>query len=151
MLARRISLMVKMGYLPTSPEVREMTDEQWLVVEKFSVEEERRRNWTMFAFATNLLGTSIEGNKHIPFAMLLNDKVAEFFQPMIPEEITEEIEAKVFSEETTREMDEGAFMDIDSMLTDEDRKKIEQMNLVDMIKHEKLAGLVDGPPVGEHE
>lgn len=128
--------------LPTDPRVLKMTDLQWVAYARFYDAMQHRKARLNLALWTFLLGNSTKDGKIIPFSFFLSEGMQQNFAPL-PDEVTEDLEReKVLTDEMSNHLEEVVGVDIDTMLTEEDRKRIANMDLEKLLKEEELAGII---------
>ena len=134
--------MARLGLLPTDRRVQTMTNLQWLVMAKFSDLKESQDYRLLRNLLADLLGLSSEGGKFTPLSFFMHPEAPKQFAPSLSQEEEEQLleeSEQLLSEDTSQQLEEVFNMDIEGMLSAEERAKIEGMNLSD-IEHKTKIG-----------
>jgi len=140
--------MAHIGLLPTDIRVKEMTDLQWLVMARCLDDEEYRKAKNNFETWCQTLGLTSE-NGYVPLSFFINHEMADKLFKSIEED--QDRDSQILSEEESEKLESIAQMDIDGMLTDEDREKLRQQELEAHRQKLELAGVKIGDESTTHD
>lgn len=145
----KLRVMSRFGILPTDQRAREMTTLQWVLLSKYMDEIDRNKTKVTMKLWSMMLGLSTKDGKIMPLSYFIAPEVAGEVFGIVDEEQIEKLEEAVLSEFESERLAEVMKTDIDGLLTDEDRKRMEQMRLDELFKAERLAGIKVGKPPDE--
>jgi len=145
----KLRVMNRFGILPTDQRAKEMTTLQWLLLSKYMDESDRDKTRTTMKLWSMMLGLSTKDGKVMPLSYYIAPEAASQIFGVADDEQIEKMEEAVLSESESERLAEVMKTDIDGLLTDEYRKRMEQMQLGELFKAERLAGIKVGKPPDE--
>lgn len=139
--AMKLRVMYEMRILPTDDRVRRMSTTQWFVMAKYIDDAEKRKKRGVANFWAGLLGLTTKGGKVLPLSFFIEPKMAsEIYDP---NDITdEESEELIVTDDETSRMEDVMNTDIDMLLTDEDRERIDKAAFDQLLEEERRAGVI---------
>lgn len=144
--------MKKMNLLPTDPKVRKLSNIQWTVLYKLCRETEKEDFQKYALMLVTILGKLLgvkfgDKDEIMPLTAFINPDV---FNKLMEEfELTEDIDENEPNEEMDFEMQNVFETDIDAMLSDEELRKVDSIQIEEMEKLEDMIGVLRGVPKPE--